>query len=138
VNMVAPLIPNTDITIYNKYIASRAEAFQRTVVSDVVWQSQKGISATRFQTPTNTALILIPFERGTQYAVSTAWQLSKTGKWTLQEGDIVVRGAVTDEIAGAFTVSSLIAKYDDVVTIMTVDAMDQGSPNVQHWEVGCK
>src|SRR3990172_5124000 len=135
--MVIPLIPNGHITIYNKYIETRAEKFQRTVIRDVVWQAQKAIATTRFRTPTNTALILIPFARGTQYAKPKAWQLDRDG-WTLQEGDVIVRGEVTDEIAGAFTISSLIAAYDDVVTIVTIDAMDQGSPNVKHWEVGCK
>jgi hypothetical protein len=135
--MAVPLIPNGHITIYNKYIETRVEKFQRTVIRDVVWQAQKGIATTRFQTPTNTALILIPFAHGTQYALSKAWQVDRDG-WTLQEGDVIVRGAVTDEITAGFTITDLRAKYDHVVTVVTVDAMDQGSPNVQHWEVGCK
>jgi hypothetical protein len=136
--MAVVLIPNSDITIYNAYTENRSTKYQRTVIKSVVWQDQKGIASTRFRTPTNTALILIPFARGTQYAKSKAWQLDRTDKWTLQEGDVIVRGDVPEEITGSFIITSLLNLYDEVVTIVTVDAMDQGSPNVQHWEVGCK
>jgi len=66
----------------------------------------------------------------------------------LQAGDVIVRGAVTDEITDevidelteevtpAFTVSDLKRKYDDVLSITTVDWMDAGSEKVNHWEIG--
>jgi len=139
--MGVTLIPNSDITIYNKYTdaSTRAEKYQRTVINDVVWQATKARSgAGSGVLASNVATIFIDFAHGTQYALPKAWSLSKTGKWTLQEGDVIVRGAVTDEISDSFTMTALRAKYDYVVTVSSVDAMDQGSPNVQHWQVGCK
>lgn len=136
------MIPNADITVYNKYIdsATRSEKYQRAEVKSVVWQSTKAISQMRTQTAANTALILIPFERDTDYLAPRVWQALplKVGSWTLQEGDVIVRGIVTDEITGAYTITDLRAEHEDVVAIVSVDAMDQGSANVQHWEVNCK
>ena len=134
------MIPNADITIYNKYIdaATRSDKYQRVEVMRVVWQSTKAISRAKEMTAANVALILIPFERGKNYLAPKAWQASKTNHWTLQEGDIVVRGVASDEITSSFTLTDLRATYEDVVTITSVDVMDQGSANVRHFEVNCK
>lgn len=143
------MIPNGDITIYNKYTDStRKEKYQRTVVRDVVWQAASAVYvAGSGLVRANTAFVMIPFARGTAYLAPKAWQAAKSGKWTLQEGDVIVRGAVTNEITDAvvgppavdaFTMTNLRALYDDVVVITNVGAMDEGSPNMQHWEVDCK
>ncbi len=139
------MIPNTDITIYNKYTdpTTRLEKYQRTVVSDVVWQGTKAASAANGGLlASNSVTIYIPFALGTQYVKPIAWQalVTKTGKWTLREGDVIAKNSVTDEITTSpvFTMTDLKAKYDDVVTITSVDTMDQGSPNMQHWQVGAK
>lgn len=142
-SMAEPVLKNSDITIYNKYVDSttRSEKYQRTVVSDVDWQGTKAASATNGGLlASNSVTIYIPFARGTQYVKPIAWQAltTKTGYWTLREGDVIVRNTVTDEISDAFTMTALKAKYDDVVTITSVDAMDQGSANMQHWQVGAK
>lgn len=131
------MIPNTDVTIYNKYFDG-GEKYQRTVIADVVWQAQKAIARAKEMIAANTALVMIPFAQGTDYAKPKAWQASRTGKWTLQEGDIIVKGAITQEITTEYGVTQLKAQYDDVVMITSVDTMDQGSLTVQHWEVGCK
>ena len=134
------MIPNSHITIYNKYTDNtRKEKYQRTVIRDVVWQATKARSGqSTGLLASNVATIFIPFARGANYLRSKAWLADKTGHWTLQEGDVIVRGEATDEITGGYTMTSLRAEYDDVVTITSVDAMDQGSENVQHWQVGCK
>jgi hypothetical protein len=135
------MIPNCDITIYNKYLASRAEVFQRSVIRNVGWQATKAVSGTKAgPLQSNVATIFIPFVGNTEYLAPKAWQalVSKSANWTLQEGDVVVRGEVADEITGAFTITDLRAKYDDVVSITSVDTMDFGSSYMHHWEVGCK
>lgn len=134
------MIPNADITLYNKYHENRAEKYQRVVIRRVVWQSQKAISQMRFQSGANSLVILIPFALGTQYVSprNWLWEDKPSTHWTLQEGDVVVRGEVEDEITDLFTITQLRATYDEVFTINSIDAMDEGSPNVQHWEVGCK
>lgn len=143
------MIPNSDITIYNKYTDStRKEKYQRTVVSDVVWQAASSVYVAGVgMVKANTALVMIPFALGANYLAPKAWQAAKSGKWTLQEGDVIVRGSVTNEIteavttpvpADAFTMTSLRAMYEDVVIITNVSAMGEGSANVQHWEIDCK
>ena len=135
--MAARLIPNTDITIYNKYIEDRTEKYQRTVIPDVVWQATDAISRAKEQVAANSALIMIPFARGAAYQKPKAWKTDRVG-WTLQEGDTVVRGEVTKEITGLYSLSDLRSEYDDVLMIFSIAAMDHGSANVQHWEVNCK
>jgi hypothetical protein len=135
------VIPNCDITIYNKYIENRVEKWQRSEILEVGWQDTKAVNSQRFGTAANLAAVFIPFDRkATGYATPKQWQAltDKTGRWTLQEGDVIVRGIVTDEIDGSFTITDLRAENDNVVTIASVDAMDQGSPAVQHFDVGCK
>lgn len=138
--MAAQVIPNSHITVYNKYIdtTTRAEKYQRTVINNVVWQSQKAITRAQEQVAANSALVMIPFALGADYLKPKAWQAARSGKWTLQEGDVIVRGVVAQEITTEYTLTALRAVYDDVVMIVSVDAMDQGTPNVQHWEVGCR
>lgn len=131
------MIPNGHITIYNKYIESRAEKYQRTIIRDVVWQATDAISRAKEQVAVNSALIMIPFARGADYQKPKTWQADRLG-WTLQEGDIIARGVVANEITSGYTVSDLRAAYDDVVMIFSVAAMDEGSANVQHWEVNGK
>lgn len=135
------MIPNSDITIYNRYVdpSTRSEVYQRAVVTDVVWQATKAVSGSKSGLlASNVATIFIPFAQGELYKLPKAWLADKSGYWTLQESDVIVKNSVADEITGAFTITSLRAKYDYVVTVTSVDAMDQGSANMQHWEVGCK
>jgi len=135
------MIPNGHITIYNRYFVSRVETYQRTVIKNIVWEATKAVSGRSTGVlASNVATVFIPMQRGADYLKPKAWQalVTKTGNWTLQEGDVIVRGEVTQEITTEYSLSDLRNAYDDVVVISSVDAMDQGSPNVQHWEVGCK
>lgn len=133
------MITNGHITIYNKYIENRAEKWQRSVIRDVNWQDMKAVMGTKQGLlASNRATIFIPMSNHTEYLTPKAWAQNKTNHWTLNEGDIVVRGEVSDEITNGFTIKSLYAKYDDVVQITSVDPMNMGSENMRHWEVGAK
>jgi hypothetical protein len=133
------VIPNAHVTIYNRYIhTDRSEKWQRSEIFNCVWQGVSAIARFKEQVPANTILILIPFASGAGYAEPKAWQASKASQWTLQEGDVIVRGLVTDEIDTEYTITSLRAEHQHVVQIASVAAMDEGSPNVQHWEVQAK
>jgi hypothetical protein len=135
------MIPNADITIYNKYVQNNAEVYQRAYVYDVVWQATKsvrGLSAGYLSS--NVASIFIPLASGDDYVKPKAWQAlqTKTGKWTLKEGDIIARGIVDKTLSNMYTPTQLKAEFDDVVFITSVDDMLEGSEAVQHWEVGAK
>jgi hypothetical protein len=144
---------NCDITIYNKYTdpSTRADLFQRTVILKVAWENRKGrnVIASGGNIAVDQARIFIPLSRGgTNYIDPAGWQAlaTKTNRWTLQNGDIIVKGNVADTIhpavasppVTAFTVSDLKAKYSDVLVISSVDTMDYGSLNMQHWQVGAQ
>jgi hypothetical protein len=116
---------------------SGAEKYQRTQLSDVAWENRKQANVIASGLlAADSATVYIPFVLGTDYLKPIAWQAAKTGKWTLQIGDVIVKGTVTDEITGGFTMTNLKAKYDDVVVIKSVDTMDAGSLSMQHWQVG--
>ena len=131
------MIPNAHLTIYNKYIDNRAEKWQRSEILDCVWQGVKAISRFKEQVPANTILILIPYASGNGYLEPKAWQDSKTNYWTLQEGDVIVRGLVTDEITDLYTITSLRAEHQYVAQIASVADRTQGRFTA-HWEVNCK
>ena len=133
---------NSDVTIYNKYTdpVTRSEKYQRTQIFKVAWESRKAANVIKSggYIEVDHAAIYIPWARGANYLKPVAWQaLSvKTGKWTLQQGDFIVRGLISDEISDAFTITALAAKYDDVFTLSSIDLMDQGSVALWHWQVG--
>ena len=136
---------NTSMTLYNKISDT---TYQRTVLSAVEWENRKAVNGMKSGAlATNTARVFISMGIA-NYVKPKAWLalVSKTGKWTLAEGDMIVKGTVTDEIhpavvsppSAAFTVSNLKAKYDDVLAITSVDTFDMGSMALRHWEVGAK
>ena len=133
---------NAHATIYNKYIdpTTRSEKYQRTVIVSVYWENRRAVNklASGGDIKADKVLVLIPRSLGENFLSPVAWQelSSKVGKWTLQTGDVIVKGAVADEITTEFTISDLTRKYDDVLSIKSVDTMDVGSVRVQHWEVG--
>jgi hypothetical protein len=136
------MLTNANLTIYNKYIdaTTRTEKYQRAVIVGVMWENRSAANklASGGQIAADKARVFVPFTRGANYVKPKAWQAlpNKAGKWTIQEGDIIVYGLVSDEITSSFTVSGLQAKYDDVLTVTSIDRQDALS--LGHWEVGAK
>lgn len=135
---------NANLTIYNKYIADRADVYLRTEITSVAWENQTGVKrlTSGGVISDDKAIIYIPFQRGSAFLSPKTWQAlaneDKSDNWTLQEGDIIVKGIASDEITTEFTVSDLMAKYDDVLKITLAATFDMGSPALQHWKVGAK
>ena len=100
---------NSDLTVYNKYIdpATRSEAYQRATIKAVTWENRKGgtVLTSGGQIELDLARVFIPLARGATYLSPKAWQAldDKSGFWTFQIGDVIVRGIVTDEITPAVT-----------------------------------
>jgi hypothetical protein len=133
---------NSGCTIYNKHIVDGVEAYQRAQIEDIEWDSRKGanVLATGGNIAADAAKIVIPVSRGANYLPPAEWQAltTKTGKWTIQVEDYIVKGLVEDEISSAFTITDLKAKYDDVLRISSVDLKDGGSQFLNRWEVAAK
>lgn len=63
----------------------------------------------------------------------------KSGNWTLRSGGassavecFFVKGVVVEQAS----FQSINQRYDDVYRVTSVDTLDYGSPDLQHWEVG--
>lgn len=132
---------NSDITIYNKFVdpATHSEAWIHNQVEDVIWEDTKAanvIASGLLEADRYT--VYIPMARGENYHTPIAWQamIDKGTSWTLQLGDVIVRGLVDDDISDTFTISDLKKKYDDVAVIRSVDRMAQGSLVLRHWQIG--
>lgn len=141
---------NADMTIYNRCVTSGVETYQRTQIKGVFWENRKAANVLRAGSlAADSASIYISLTKGGDYLPPKAWQklANKAGKWTLQIGDYIVRGLVTDEIhearigpippaESAFQITDLKAAHDDVLEIKSVDLVDYGSPNMHHWQIG--
>lgn len=135
------MLTNTAITIYNQYIVSRAEVYQLTVISDVAFEYRDALDPRNLRG--DSARVFIPNARGTAYLDPIAWLalVTKTGKWTIAVGDVIVKGSVSDVIQSTptvFTMTDLRKKYEHVYTITAVARWDQGTARMNHWEVGLK
>lgn len=128
---------NTDCTIYNKYLVGRVETWQRVQISDVHWEQRHAREGNQDNDFTS---VYILFARGDDYLAPRVWQVlpTKTGSWTLQIGDVIVKGLVSDNLTTTFTLSDLKRTYDDVLVIASVDTRDYGSASLQHWEITCR
>ena len=155
-------LANCSLTVYNAYTdaTTRSTVYQRTQIKNAQstncanWNDTKGANVSKIGLQdADQALITLPMEVDTNYLTPHAWQalVSKTGKWTLQVGDYIVKGLISDEIhdlipavtgppavsaVPAFTVTMLKAKYDNALRITSVDTLDRGRPAVRHWKVG--
>jgi hypothetical protein len=140
------------VTLYNKYIVDRKERYQRVQIPFVQWKEVDAVANN--STETDKAIIVIPFARvfemEEEFTYPKDWQalIDKSGHWTLQIGDVIVRGLVEDEIinddtpcTSPFTVSDLMRKYDqslyEVMVINSIAMMDN-SLSLMRWEVGAK
>lgn len=125
---------NDVITIYNKYVDIGIEKWQRTVLQGVFWNAIKG-AVTRKTGVQNvdSVQIIIPKSARAGYFSPKAWAAlaDKTGAWTLQPGDTIVKGALDVEITKS---PKELQAYDDVLTITSVDAKTFGG-DMAHWEV---
>lgn len=134
---------NASLTIYNRYVLpNRVEAYARTVIPAVAWEDRKAVNtnASGGRIVADQARIYIPKAANQlSYLLPVAWLALavKTGKWTVQVEDIVVRGTITDDL-NSMTLTALEAKYDNVLEVSSVDLYDNGSLNLHHWLVSAK
>lgn len=114
---------NADCTIYHRIYnrEKRTESYRRRVIQGVFWEDRKGANVIKSgMEKADKATIFIPFS---------------VGGFDLKVGDRIVRGTADLEIDGS-KISVLEDTYEDVLVVTSVDRMDYGSPDLQHWEVG--
>ena len=114
---------NSDLTWYAKTIVAGAEIYARSVIYGVMWEDRRAANAR---------------QTGDMKADDMAVYIPMThGGDGMKEGDLIVRGIVSDVISAGFTPTALRAKYPALVgRVKSVDRMDQGSLTMHHWQVG--
>ena len=130
---------NDVVTVYNKYVDNRIEKWQRTVLNGVFWNSVKGAVMRKTGVASTDSLqLLIPCNIRTNrtYKPPKAWATleGKESFWTLQSGDIVIKGDISYEVEKS---SSELKQFDDCLTISSVDHKPFGG-DMSHWEVSAK
>lgn len=135
---------NTKVTLYNRYYDPNTgtEIYQRTLINAVMWEDRKAtnILASGGNLAADQAIIFIPTLLDHNYLTPIVWLalVDKSGNWTLQEDDIIVKGTLADTISASNTPSAVAKANDNVLRISTIDTFDMGSRNMRHWKVGAK
>ena len=136
---------NADITVFNKWYnrETRLDEWKRTQIRGVNWYGGQAVSVTdNGLQSADTYIVRIPAAsapQGKQFVLpenyASADSAALTGLWTLQAGDIAVRGLVADDIAKAADVTG---KYSQCFTVTGWRDNRRGSPAVQHWRIDGK
>lgn len=134
--MALNMFPHT-ITLYNKYKDGTVEKWQRTTLIGVYWNAVKGSVSRKTGTSSADSLQLIIPMMVLGYKSPKEWAKleNKQGYWTLESGDMVVLGNITQEVTK--TSAELKQSLDNCLTISSVDTRNIGA-GMAHWEVGAK
>lgn len=138
------MLTNADITIYNlAHKGTRNEKWVRTQIQGVEWYGGQAVSiGDKGLNTADTYTVRIPASSAPQdkefllpedYSVKDNDVLN--GFWTLQPGDIVVRGLMDDEITKSTDVT---AKHSQYFIVTGWRDNRRGSPIVQHWRIDGK
>ncbi|HIT88102.1 MAG TPA: hypothetical protein IAB62_10465 [Candidatus Coprocola pullicola] len=128
----------TPITIYNQFDKENG-IWKATQLYGVMWDNTKARNVNTSSITNADALsMVIPQDVqviGEQkvYKQPKEWKKQPQGAWTIQSGDIVVKGLVDDDILSQ---RDLEGKYDEVYVINTIDPKFFGPKEMWHWEVG--
>jgi len=127
---------NSSMTIYNKYFdpITREDKWQRHVIQEVFWDATSSVNLYKGLNRADKGVIYVPFNSNymTYFTDPISFQANHTCYWTIQNGDIIVKGTVTDEITKQ---SELERKYSNVLNVSGFAIRDFGSPNMRHIEV---
>lgn len=122
-------------TVFNRRTEGeeRREVFEPTILEEVFWQGG-GAMRDRKQPADGNIEIYIPFlaKASRRYAPPRAYAASPIGCWTLQEGDLICRGAFLEPV---YSVRALLKSGCEAAVIMSVSENSFGSRNLWHWEV---
>ena len=129
------------ITVFNARVdaATGGNVWTPTVITGASWYMTDASTVDAGKgglVAANKATIRIPEDAdagGKAYADPVAYRNAEsvTGLWTLQNGDIIVKGSVG---SGTWTPAALKKAYADCVTVLTVTD-NRRAPNAPHWRI---
>lgn len=133
---------NDAITIYNRHLsADRKETLTPTVIKYASWYESKGAAGAPDASDTSTYKVRIPYDAdqsGKTYIDALSYKKMEADKakayWTIQKGDIVVRGECTEQIA---SLKDLTSSFSDVFVVDNFsDDTIRGHSFTKHWRIG--
>lgn len=134
------MLTNADITIYNikNNAVTRLPEYHRTQLTGVHWYTdQKTQVDDKGLHSADAYKIRIPVDLGSggkRYVTPAEYQAldDASDAWTIQNGDIFVRGLVDDDITKA---SDILARYPDC-SGRVVSWSDNRTGGLPHWRIG--
>lgn len=138
---------NGSLTVYNKRYdpIGRRNVYYRTVITDIMWMkgafSRSLANNERLADVKATIYITLEKVAGS-YLTPAEWQALETdeersAKFTLQNGDWILKGEAAEELTNIFTVTNLKNLYE-VLEVKDVDSKDYGPLPLQHLKVFAK
>ena len=130
------MFTNSSMTIYNKHTvpATKNVIYKGTAIDNVFWDSIESVSERNGANKQDEVVVYIPFDKNdiSNYVQPKQYDGS-ANKWTLKEGDIIVKGNLISTIPNIDKISDL--KNYEAFTIYFVDEKDFGNYNMQHFKV---
>lgn len=118
---------NTTITVFNKYEdpTTRRITWHRTVIPNCFWK-YTGNKLVVGETTIDTGTTLCRIPMHPKFLENYQWNNTedKSNNFTLSQGDILVKGEVTDEIdeyASGFRSSDILTKYKKLQGCMVIN-----------------
>lgn len=135
------MITNSDMTLYNKINGPDGPTYKRTHIYGVNWQGETKVNVGETGLlSADVVNIFIPFVSKDGYLDPKSYIKVPRNHFTLENGDLIVRGIVPFDLSGKKGESEkdLRRLYDNVYTIISVAANDFGSSKMHHWQVIAK
>lgn len=130
------MFTNGSMTIYNKHTIPETKnvIYKGTAIDNVFWDSVESVTERNGANKQDEVLVYIPFDKNdvSNYVQPKQYNGS-SDKWTLKEGDIIIKGNYVNDIPTIDKISDL--KEYEVFTIYFTDTKDFGNYNMQHFKV---
>lgn len=136
---------NTSATLYCAHALDRNTVqYFRVVLRDVFWDDNKQSNFLKSgSSAADRATVFIPFSvqtEGKRYVKPMEWTQASLedaqGLFTLKTKDFLVKGVCGYTHEAGQPISELTKRYDDVITLTSVDSKDFGSEFMRHWQIG--
>lgn len=133
------MLTNTAATLYNRYTEEGEEKYSRTVLEAVSWQAGRSYTLSgEVVSGGSTVDVFIPISVETDGKPYLPPKQFTPDGFTFNKQDYLVKGVCDWEYSPEHPIKELLSSYDNVVTIISVETCDYGSPEMSHWEVGCR
>lgn len=118
--------------------SKKAPVYRATHLQGVLWDETSGAKVgDKGMASSNTVTVHIPFKvkASKTYVPPLEYQNNSENTWTLKASDILIKGLeVVPSSEAFFSLAELQAKFE-LFKIETINTIDYGPLNMQHWEV---